>query len=145
MDISTEDFRRHFDLLSDEALLGTNRDELIEVAQLVYDEELAKRGLNAAPEAAVAKEPAAEEPSPEEEDLVVVATYDDPAEAAEAKLTLDEAKIASRLVGDPTDMDGMRQELLVPADELFKALDALGLHLSDEELAAQAEAAEPEE
>ena len=145
MDITTEDFRRHFDLLSDEALLDTKREELTELAQQCLDEELAKRGLHATGEEVPAEdETAADEPSPEEEELVVVATYDDAEEADGAKAVLDDAKIPSRLVKDATDMDGAQMELLVPATALFKALDALGMHLSDEELAAQAEAAEME-
>jgi hypothetical protein len=146
LDITTEDFRRHFDLLSDEALLDTKRDDLTAVAQQCLDEELAKRGLQSAGEEVPSEdEPAADEPSPEEEELVVVATYDDADEADGAKALLDEAKIPSRLVKDAADMDGTQLELLVPAADLFKALDALGLHLSDEELAAQAEAAGMEE
>ena len=142
MDITTEDFRRHFDLLSDEALLDTKRDELTEVAQQCLDDELAKRGLHAAAEEVPEEdESAANEPSPEEEELAVVATYDDAEEADGAKALLDEAKIPSRLVKDAADMEGTQMELLVPATDLFKALDTLGLHLSDEELAAQAEAA----
>jgi len=145
LDITRDDFRRHFDLLSDEALLDTNRDELTETAQQCLDEEFEKRGLNFVAEEALAEaEPPAAEPSPEEEDLVPVATYDDAGEAEAAKVTLDEAGIPSRLIADPEDMDGIQQELLVGARDLFKALDALGLNLSDEELAAQAEAAEPE-
>lgn len=146
MDITAGDFRRHFDLLSDEALLATSRDELVAVAQQCYDEELAKRGLDTAaePSAPAAKGPAAPEPG-EEEDLVVVSTYDDPAEAQGAKDLLDEAKIPARLVNDPEDMEGVGLELMVASADLFKALDALGLHVSDEELAAQAEAAGMEE
>ena len=146
MDITTEDFRRHFDFLSDEALLDTNREELTEVAQQCLDEEIAKRGLHLASEEIPEEDdPAADEPSPETEELVVVATYDDAEEADGAKALLDEAKIPSRLVKDASDMEGTQLELLVPANDLFKALDALGLHLSDEELAAQAEAAGMEE
>ncbi len=146
MDIKTEDFRRHFDLLSDEALLDTKRDELTEVAQQCLDDELEKRGLNAAGEEVLPEEePVADEPSPEQEELVVVASYDDAEEADGAKALLDEAKIPSRLVKDSADMEGVQLELLVSATDLFKALDALGMHLSDEELAAQAEAAGMEE
>jgi hypothetical protein len=149
LDISTEDFRRHFDLLSDEALLGTNRDELTEAAQRVYNEEVEKRGLNVAPEevAAEAEEPHAPEASPDAEELMIVATYDDAEEANEAKARLEEAMIPARLTSDPRDMEGVQMELLVPNKDFFRALDALGLEITDEELAAQAEAAgmEPEE
>lgn len=142
MDITTEDFRRHFDLLSDAALLDTKREELTEVAQQCLDEELEKRGLHAAGEEVQEEvEPAADEPSPEQEELVVVATFDDAEEADGAKALLDEAKIPARLVQDAADMEGTQMELLVAANDLFQALDVLGLHLSDEELAAQAEAA----
>jgi hypothetical protein len=112
------------------------------VAQQCLDDELAKRGLHAAAEEVPEEdESAANEPSAEEEELAVVATYDDAEEADGAKALLDEAKIPSRLVKDAADMEGTQMELLVPATDLFKALDTLGLHLSDEELAAQAEAA----
>jgi hypothetical protein len=145
LDITTEDFRRHFDLLSDESLLDTKRDELTELAQRCYDEEIEKRGLNATlAEEVIVEEPELDEPSPEVEDLVVVATYDNGGDAEQAKTLLDEAKIAARLISDPEDMEGVQMELLVPTADLFKALDVLGLHLSDEELAAQAEAAAPE-
>src|ERR1019366_4998936 len=46
MEISLDDFRRHFELLSDETLLSTNREELVAGARPVYDEEIARRGLN---------------------------------------------------------------------------------------------------
>jgi len=128
--------------LSDETLLATNREELIETVQQCYDEEVAKRGLNTAPESSAAPvDEAPAEPEPEEEDLLVVATYDDEAEAREAKETLDAAGIPARLVNDPEDMEGKQLQVMVASSDLMNALDALGLQISEEELAAQAEAA----
>ena len=43
MRINPEDFRRHYAMLSDEALFALNRAELIEMAQACYDEEVARR------------------------------------------------------------------------------------------------------
>lgn len=43
MRIDPEDFRRHYAMLSDEALFALNRSELIETAQACYDEEVAHR------------------------------------------------------------------------------------------------------
>jgi len=43
MRINPEDFRRHYAMLSDEALFSLNRGELIEMAQACYDEEVARR------------------------------------------------------------------------------------------------------
>ena len=43
MRIDPEDFRRHYAMLSDEALFALNRHELIEMAQACYDEEVARR------------------------------------------------------------------------------------------------------
>jgi hypothetical protein len=43
MRIDPEDFRRHYAMLSDEALFALNRGELIEMAQACYDAEVARR------------------------------------------------------------------------------------------------------
>ena len=43
MRINREDFRRHYAMLSDEALFALDRAELIETAQACYDEEVARR------------------------------------------------------------------------------------------------------
>ena len=54
MPIDVESLRRHYGSLSDEELLALNREELIEVAQKCYDEELERRGLDEARESATA-------------------------------------------------------------------------------------------
>src|ERR1700759_4937243 len=101
MDAKWQGFRDHFNLLSDEALLAVNREELVPLAQQCLDEEIDKRGLRQA-------EPAPDEPmagedevSPDEEDLTVLTTYDVAEEAEAARQTLTDADIHARLVSDP--------------------------------------------
>lgn len=147
MEISLDDFRRHFELLSDAALLETNREDLVEAARGCYDEEVARRGLNSppAPDEAAAAEPVAEAP-----ELVVVATYNIPEEASLARGLLESAEIPYHLDNDFAPLGGFQLRLLVPAPFEADALEVLEAEISDEELAAQAEAAripeeEPEE
>jgi hypothetical protein len=141
LEISLDDFRRHFELLSDETLLATNREELVASARPVYDEEVARRGLNA---------PAAEEtPEPlpgvvlpaENEELVLIATYNIPDEANLARGLLQSAEIPYLLQNDYVALGGIELRLLVPAQYEEHALEILESEISDEELAAQAEAA----
>lgn len=145
MDVNAQDFKDHFHLLSDDALLAVNRDELVPMAQQYLDEEIAKRGLNLVQNEGDEPEVPEDEPSPEEEELAVVASYDIPEEGEAARETLEQAGIPARLVQDTDDMEGVGRELMVPADKVLQALDALGLQISEDELAAQAEAATPEE
>jgi hypothetical protein len=46
MQLDPEYLRRHYDSLSDEALLAVDRNELVEMAQKILDDELGRRGLN---------------------------------------------------------------------------------------------------
>jgi len=46
MRIDPEDLRRHYESLSDEGLLDINRDDLVDVARGIYDQEIARRGLD---------------------------------------------------------------------------------------------------
>ena len=48
MEVSQADFRQHYELLSDEALLEINAEDLVDVARQCLEEEIANRGLNAA-------------------------------------------------------------------------------------------------
>ena len=57
MQIDLEFLRRHYASLSDEALLAVDSADLTEAAQQCYDEELARRKLNADGELNVADEP----------------------------------------------------------------------------------------
>jgi len=138
VEISLDDFRRHFELLSDAALLETNREDLVESARGCYDEEVARRGLNSPPasDEIVAAEPAAESP-----ELIVIATYNIPEEASLARGLLESAEIPYHLENEFAALGGFQLRLLVPAPFEADALEILEAEISDEELAAQAEAA----
>jgi Putative prokaryotic signal transducing protein len=139
MEVSLDDFRRHFELLSDETLLSTNREELTEGGRQCYDEEVARRGLlNPAPAEEVAEE--AHETSPAEE-LVVIATYLIPDEANLARGLLQSAEIPFRMENELAPLGGFQLRLLVPRAFEEEALAVLDSEISEEELAAQAEAA----
>jgi len=46
MELDPEYLRHHYDSLSDEALLAVDRNELVEMAQKILDEEVGRRGLS---------------------------------------------------------------------------------------------------
>jgi hypothetical protein len=50
MRLEPEDLRRHYGSLSDEGLLEIQRADLVPVAQEIYDQEMARRGFERAPE-----------------------------------------------------------------------------------------------
>src|SRR5579862_6592133 len=97
MKIEAEDFRRQYAGLNDDALLAIDREELIPLAQQCYDAELAARGLDA---------PATEEEGPEETaqnapvNLVELAVFDNPTEAAVARNLMRLAEIPCMLSTD---------------------------------------------
>jgi len=145
MKISTDDFRKAYADLSDEALQDMNRDELTEAAQQVYDEELATRGL------AVEEPEAAAATVAEQADLVEVARFDNMDELDLARSLLKSADIPSFLSNDPS-LPGIFRatrsawhELYVRSADEDEALAVLESEVSEEELAAQAEAAGFEE
>jgi hypothetical protein len=142
MEISLDDFRRHFELLSDETLLSTNREELVEGGKQCYDEEVARRGLNSPPGEEIAENAAAEthQANPGEE-LILIATYLIPDEANLARGLLQSAEIPFRLQNELAPLGGFQLRLLVPAAYEAEALEVLDSEISEEELAAQAEAA----
>jgi hypothetical protein len=149
MEVSLDDFRRHFELLSDAALLDTNREELVESARECFDEEVTRRGLNSPSGEEAAAEAAAQPANPGEE-LVVIATYSIPDEANLARGLLQSAEIPYHLENELAPLGGFQLRLLVPAAFEQEALEVLAAEISEEELAAQAEAAgvmeeEPEE
>lgn len=152
MEITRDDFRRHFELLSDESLLATDRDELVDTARSVYDEELERRGLTALTEADPGDDtPAAIRPG-EGEELVLIATYNIPDEAGLARGLLQSAEIPFILQNDMVALGGIELRLMVPKRFEEEALEILQHELTEEELAAQAEEAgfvdqefEPEE
>jgi hypothetical protein len=142
MKADLEDFRRLYSSLNDEALLAIDRDELVPTAQQVYDAELSTRGLDAPAEE--------EEPTPAQnafgENLVEIAAFDNPSEASVARSLLRIAEIPCMLSTDlpltgsilnvATDV-----RLYVPPEFVEQANEVLDHEISDEELAAQAEAA----
>jgi hypothetical protein len=141
VEVSHDDFRRHFELLSDETLLATNRDELVEAARSVYDEEVERRGLNT-PMLAEDGEPMPAAVAPgQNEQLVLIATYNIPDEASLARGLLQSAEIPYMLQNDYAALGGIELRLLVPAQFEEQALEILQHEISDDELAAQAEAA----
>jgi hypothetical protein len=142
MKADLEDFRRLYSSLNDEALLAIDRDELVPTAQQVYDAELSTRGLDAPVEE--------EEPAPAQngfgENLVEIAAFDDPSEASVARSLLRIAEIpcilstdlplTSSILNVATDI-----RLYVPAEFADQANEVLDHQISEEDLAAQAEAA----
>ena len=139
MDISADDFRRHFEMLSDAALLSTNREDLVEGARDCYDEEVARRGLNAAePSEGDAENP--EQEADEDEGFIEIATYIVAEEASLARGLLNVAEIPCKIDVSYT-IGPVELRLLVPAELAEQALEVLNSEISEEELAAQAEAA----
>src|SRR5580704_14687628 len=140
MEVSPDDFRRHFELLSDAALLETNREELVESARECFDEEVARRGLNSPSGEDTAAEPAPQPANPAEE-LVVIATFNIPEDANLARGLLRSAEIPFHLENEYVALGGFQLRLLVPAAFEQEAREVLEAEISEEELAAQAEAA----
>ena len=144
MDVSLDDFRRHFELLSDAALLDTNRDELVEAAQQCYDAEVARRGLHA-PAAAPAEAEVLPTAEPEGGKLVHIETFINPEEASLARGLLSSAEIPFMMENELAPLGGFQIQLLVPQDYVDDAREILEHQLTEDELAAQAEAAAAEE
>ncbi len=155
MTIDLDDVRRHFALLSDHSLLAVKRDDLVEAAQQVLDEEIARRkpvddvAADPGPEPSwqeaaetVSEEGAAADAKTPEAELgavALIASYTHPDEARLARGLLEVAGIPSFLANEQTALGAI--QLLVPADRVEEALEVLADELSEEELAAQAEAA----
>jgi hypothetical protein len=146
MQVDPEDFRRRFADLSDDALLEVNRDELVEVAQDLYDAELERRGL--LEEAEAEPEPVEGKPDDHADDLVLAAECGSSQELAFARSLLKSANIPT--YGE-TDFSGILgttvadTTLYVPSSYLQQAQELLATQLTDADLDAQAEAAGEEE
>ncbi len=143
MPISADELRRYYAGLSDAALLELNPDELTPVARNCYDEEFSKRGLTDEAddeESSDAAGPVSHDEPHGEEEMVCVAEYDYLDEADLAKGLLEGAEIPAVI-----DRDATLVRLMVPPDLAEQALALLTTPLTDEELAAQAEAAGEEE
>jgi hypothetical protein len=141
--ISADELRRYYAGLSDAALLELNPDELTPVARACYDDEFSQRGLTdeaGDDESSAAVGPISDDTPHTEEEMVCVAEYDYVDEADLAKGLLEGAEIPVVI-----DRDATLVRLMVPPDLAEQALSLLTTPLSDEELAAQAEAAGGEE
>ncbi len=141
LEVTATDFRRHYEMLSDEALLETDRGDLVELARQCFDEEVSRRGLNAAEDAAESSGEAGERPALAGEELVPVATFLSGDELTLARGLLDEASIPYHVVNPLAALGGIELRLMVPAALEEQAREILASEISDEELAAQAEAA----
>jgi Putative prokaryotic signal transducing protein len=142
--IDPEDFKRHYALLSDDALLEINRGELVDAARPYYDAELAQRKL-ASPDAE--ENPSSpdrgdETPSQTEGGPQLVATF----------LSLEEANFARGLLQSADITCSLENEhgvqwagngalrMMVPASAYDRACEILEAEISEEDLIAQAEA-----
>jgi hypothetical protein len=136
LEIDPEEIRQRFEQLSDEGLLSIDRIDLIELAQQYYDAEISRRGLKTTPAAPV--EESADE-------LVLLSTFDSLEEANLVRALLESAdipaKLDSELSSQWTGAGGLR--LMVPASSLEQAEEILQAQISEDDLAAQAEAADP--
>lgn len=139
MQVDPEEIRQRFEQLTDDGLLSIDRNELIELAQQYYDAEVSRRGLKQAP-AAAAVESANEQ-------LVPLSTFDSLEEANLVRALLESADIPAKLDNELSSQwvgaGGLR--LMVPASSLEQAEEILQAQISEDDLIAQAEAAEPGE
>ena len=140
MQIDPEDLRRGYEELSDEGLLSIDRKDLTEFAQTYYDAEVARRGLRSE---SAEPEPDANAQAKPEEDLVVAATFLELHEAELGRSLLQSADIPAYLENEISLSGAGGLRLMVPASFLEQAEEILGAQISDEDLLAQAEAAEP--
>jgi len=139
LQIEPDEFRRRYAELSDDALLAIDRKDLTDVARGYYDAEVGLRGIDS-PVASGQPEPS---PDPE---LVPAATFLSAHEAELGRELLRGADIPAYLENELTatwtGAGGLR--LMVPASFLEQAKEILEAPpISDEDLLAQAEAAEP--
>lgn len=142
MQIDPEDFRRHYALLSDDALLELNPDELVDAARPYYEAELADRNL--APNDNVSDVPrtTAETEDHAEDGSQLVATFLSLEEANFARGLLQSADIDSALeneYGAQWAGNGALH-LMVPTSAYDRACEILESEISEEDLIAQAEA-----
>jgi hypothetical protein len=123
MGSSQSDFQQHFSSLSDKALMEVHRDDLVDAAKAVYDQEMTQRGLVAED----AEEPQSAELSSGEE-LINVAEFESTEDAARAQEKLRKSGIPAYIA------------VAVPTAFARQAVDMLD-PVSEEDLAAMAEAA----
>ena len=143
MQLNPDDLRRHYDRLSDEALLEIPREDLVDLARDILDAELGQRGLARGTPAAQAEAPS----ETAHGEMTGVLEFSEPGETAMARALLESAGIPCQ---DAKDLRNRGQRIMtqgpyflaVPQDLLEQAREVLAAEpISDEELAAQAEAA----
>ena len=138
LQIDPEEIRQRFEQLSDEGLLSIDRDELIELARQYYDAEVSRRGLQSQ------DEPTEPEDESTGDELALLATFDSLEEADLVRALLQSADIPAQLDNEHssswTGSGGLR--LMVPASLLEQAEGILQSEISEDELIAQAEAAD---
>jgi len=124
MSAAQSDFRKHFSELSDVALLEIKRDDLVDAAKLAYDQEIGRRGLTVESELGEAELSSGER-------LVNVVEFESAEDATRAQEQLKK--------------NGIPAYIAVAVPEAFarQAIRLLDPGVSDEELTALAESAEP--
>ncbi len=140
MDLDLEKLQRQYEMLSDEALLEIERDELTGAARTVYDQALKSRNLRAPQHLEPLTEAdelpdlgaPGEEPEWIEDAMsamsIAQAPGSNPAEQmADARLALDQARIPNYLtIREPAERgDNALYELMVPASQHLNALSVL--------------------
>jgi hypothetical protein len=137
VEINPEEIRQRFEQLSDEGLLSIDRNDLTELAQQYYDAEVSRRDL------ATASAPLEEESS---KTFELLATFDSLEEANLVRALLESADIPVNLENEFSSewagAGGLR--LMVPAASREQAEEILQTQISEDDLIAQAEAADAE-
>lgn len=139
MQLDPEALRQHYDRLTDEALLEVPRDDLTDMARDLYDAELSKRGLDLSREESDNSEAPPQRQTTGE--LELVAEFNDAGEAQLANSALRSAGIASQIESKVVRLVQGAIKIMVPREDLDAALEILAAPISEDDLAAQAEAA----
>jgi hypothetical protein len=141
--IDPNDLRRHYAQLSDEELLNLDRAELVDVAQKIYDEEVARRDFDHEPDDEREFEPedlelemdfgADDDPPPDwlEDAAIAYSTVISPgvdyiSDAAHVRSVLRAAGIPSRVSVKPPDPEPPRSE--PPSEYRVMVPGALNMH-----------------
>jgi hypothetical protein len=151
VEATPEDFRRHFELLSDEALLDTNRNDLVDLAKQSYDEEVLRRGLNESGDdeseeveaTTAAIRPKSHRPNPgklsDADTFVQIAKFHSRSEFEIASALLRSAEIACRQGNRIGRRIELELPLMVPAPFAQEAMELLRTQISEKDLEALAE------
>lgn len=132
MEATPEDFRKHFELLSDAALLATDRDLLVDIAKRCFDDEVSRRGLDTANQRTPGE-------LNDRDRLVEVARFHFRSDFRLAKALLKSESIPATQGSRIGRRVELQLPLMVPAAFAQEALALLKSQVSDAELAALAE------